>query len=464
MNYRKEVERYRSQIISDTQTMIQIPSKKGLPEEGAPFGKDLKHMLDWILQKAENDGFSIHNYDGYVGRLEYGEGEKTVGVLCHLDVVPEQKNGWEFPPYGGMVKDNVIYGRGSNDNKGPTMAVYYALQMLKDHGYIPKHKLHMIFGCDEEGNMECMDYYHKHTDVLPDFGFVPDCTFPMNYGEHGLYALQIHLPLPKDIEYIRGGNHPHIVCDQIETKLNTNKEVKDLFTFYKKSMEMHGSFTLQEDTLITLTGTPAHGSRPFNGKNAACALFNFLGNAYDIDVCKKLAHLLSDWQGKPLGISCRDMKYGELSICITQVETIKDEVVITIDIRYPFHLDKHEVLQNIKDILLSEIANCYITRLEDRDGCYNDPDSPMVKKLEDIYRTQTLDEKTPIKVSPGDTYARKFDNFVAYGPTTAKHLQMKHIGQAHQCDEGMEIDTLLDGCAIYAEALAYLLDGTFHKK
>ncbi|MCI8271943.1 MAG: M20 family metallopeptidase [Erysipelotrichaceae bacterium] len=464
MDYQKAVQLYREDMIRDIQEMIGIPSKKGAPEAGAPFGKELRRMLDWMLEKAVNDGYEVKEYDGYAGRLEYGEGSEIIGVACHLDVVPEQKEGWKYPPFSGTVENNVIYGRGANDNKGPTMAVYYALRLLRDHGYRPKRKLHMIFGCDEEGNMECMDHYRMHSDVLPSFGIVPDCTFPMNYGEHGLYALQLHIPLPDGIMRMQGGEHPHIACGHIEACVSHQEGKEELFSFFLKTMGLSGSLKSGLDgDVITIHGTEAHASRPYNANNAACALFNFLGNAYEIEACRKLCGYLSDWQGKALGIACRNMKYGELSICVTQVNVQSQEIVITLDIRYPYHLDKGSLLHKLETLFEREFARSRLTISEDREGTYCDPDSDVIRKLEEIYRKHSQDEMTPMKVSPGDTYARKFDHFVAYGPTTQKHLAMKHIGQAHQCNEGMDIDTLLQGCAIYAEALAYLLGGSFEK-
>ena len=72
MDYQKAVQLYREDMIRDIQEMIGIPSKKGAPEAGAPFGKELRRMLDWMLEKAVNDGYEVKESDGYAGRLEYG--------------------------------------------------------------------------------------------------------------------------------------------------------------------------------------------------------------------------------------------------------------------------------------------------------------------------------------------------------------------------------------------------------
>ena len=39
---------------------------------------------------------------------------------------------WDFDPYGGEVKDGVLYGRGTLDDKGPVIACLYAMKALKE--------------------------------------------------------------------------------------------------------------------------------------------------------------------------------------------------------------------------------------------------------------------------------------------------------------------------------------------
>ena len=57
--------------------------------------------------------------------------DETVGILVHLDVVPEG-DGWDYDPYGGEIHEGKIYGRGAVDDKGPAIACLYAMKALKD--------------------------------------------------------------------------------------------------------------------------------------------------------------------------------------------------------------------------------------------------------------------------------------------------------------------------------------------
>ena len=52
-------------------------------------------------------------------------------MLGHLDVVPVD-NEWITNPFELVIKDGIGFGRGILDDKGPTMAAYYALKMIKE--------------------------------------------------------------------------------------------------------------------------------------------------------------------------------------------------------------------------------------------------------------------------------------------------------------------------------------------
>ena len=56
-----------------------------------------------MLHKGETEGFT-KNLEGYAGHLEMGQGEELVGILCHVDVVPEG-DGWTTPAYSADIRD-----------------------------------------------------------------------------------------------------------------------------------------------------------------------------------------------------------------------------------------------------------------------------------------------------------------------------------------------------------------------
>lgn len=460
MKYLELAEKYQSMMIADLCELISIPSVTSSANFNQPFGAELANALEYLLNKARSFGFEAVNYDNYAGEIIFGEAEDAIGIVGHLDVVPATNEGWNSDPFIAMVKNGIVYGRGSNDNKGPVMAVLYAMVALKESGYQPKKQIKFILGCDEEGFMQCMDYYKRHTDKIPLMGFVPDCTFPLNYGEHSLYTLELSLALPKYLKSINAGEHYHVVvgsCEAIVENLPT--QAKELFEFFLKSNYFQGNIIEDNgSTSVKLNGLAAHGSRPQNGHNAAIGLLIFIASVYQDQQLLMLIGCFRNNLARDLGVAYKSMKYGELTQCITKVASHCQSLKLYIDIRYPSNLLGDELISKIKDKLKTYSIYQDLIIVEDRPGFYQEPTSTLVSTLVDTYNQYYPEQDVEIKVSPGDTYARKFANFVAFGPTTQKHLQDSRIGQAHQVNEGMDIATLVKGCAVYIETIKKLTE------
>jgi len=89
MKHEKIVDSMKNEIIKATQDLVQIRSLESVPEPGAPFGREIRKCLDRTLEICKELGFKTENFDGFVGHAEYGEGDEIVGILVHVDVVPE---------------------------------------------------------------------------------------------------------------------------------------------------------------------------------------------------------------------------------------------------------------------------------------------------------------------------------------------------------------------------------------
>lgn len=186
INWLEEVEKRKEALIKDTQAFLQIESilDEETKSDQAPFGEGINQALHSILNKGQEDGFLVKNVDGYAGHIEFGKGEELVGILCHIDVVPPG-DGWTSPPFSAEIRDGKVFARGALDDKGPTMAAYYALKIVKELGVEVDKRLRIIIGTDEESNWGCVDHYFKHEE-MPGLGFAPDADFPIIYAEKGI--------------------------------------------------------------------------------------------------------------------------------------------------------------------------------------------------------------------------------------------------------------------------------------
>ena len=447
MDFNTEVLKYKDDFLKDLNTLVSYESVRdeSTKAENAPFGKNCRDVLDAMLDMAKRDGFEAKDIDGYAGVVEYGQGEETFGVLGHLDIVPLGE-GWTKDPLKVTLENGYIFGRGVMDDKGPALAGYYALKMIRDLNIPLKKRVMLITGCDEESGMECMNYYVDHAEV-PQMGFVPDANFPVIYGEKGGLHVGLVSSDATVIKKLHAGSRPNIVIGKADVTVDVmSYQQEDLFKFYCATQGVKGSIKRSEDGVtLHIDGAFAHAAMPYNGVNAAVLLLNFIGEAYDDQLSKDLYFLLKDWMGKPVGIEKDGLYMSFLTMNTGIVNMENNETDILIDIRYPNDTNADEIMAKFDAACANLTSNI---KAENR----------LVKDLMSVYQKYTGDTfSCPITIG-GGTYARKFENFVSYGPELPNEVieTDAFVGGCHQRDEGIKLDNLLQAICIYADAIVTL--------
>jgi carboxypeptidase PM20D1 len=79
--------------------------------------------------------------------------ERPVVLMAHLDVVPVEGT-WRHDPFGAEIVEHlgeqVVWGRGTLDDKGCLVAICSAVERLLADGFTPAQDVWLSFGCDEE--------------------------------------------------------------------------------------------------------------------------------------------------------------------------------------------------------------------------------------------------------------------------------------------------------------------------
>lgn len=75
---------------------------------------------------------------------------KSIILYSHSDVVPVDQEKWTKDPWGGVIEDGKIYGRGTQDMKSVGIQYLEAMARLKASGYVPPRTVHALFVPDEE--------------------------------------------------------------------------------------------------------------------------------------------------------------------------------------------------------------------------------------------------------------------------------------------------------------------------
>ena len=120
---REQIEAYfadkEPMLVEAVSRLVAIDSVEGEAGPGAPFGPGPAAALEEALAIAREWGLTAENHEGYVGTADLNGGEDALHILGHLDVVAPGE-GWTITqPYVPKLADGLLYGRGTDDGKGP---------------------------------------------------------------------------------------------------------------------------------------------------------------------------------------------------------------------------------------------------------------------------------------------------------------------------------------------------------
>ena len=455
----KENEENIVNTISDLISFKSISTETENPE--MPFGEECKKALDYALELGNKMGFRTKNIDGYCGYIEFGEGEELVGIIGHLDVVPaEIKDGWTTDPFKADIRDGKLFGRGSIDDKGPVVASLYAMKYVADNMKINK-RVRLILGLNEEKDWKCINHY-KEVEELPTIGFSPDADFPAIYAEKGILSLEIANKFELDgfeiLDIDTNGNALNVVPKyaSIKMKYVGTGEVPNFVEDENIKVIDLGEKTFK----IEAYGIASHAAFPQNGKNAITILFKYLLKYIKSDYIQTLMHLGVFEIESPEFLSRQDIAYAtefhetsvvqdESGILTSNIADIKYEngiLKIRLNLRVPVKSSLDNIILQYKK-LSNIFENLEINVLGRQEPLYVEKNSFLVTKLVDIYNKFTCSKKDAIAIG-GGTYARAFQNCIAYGATQPGELDM-----CHQVDEFIKLDNLFMACKIYCEAI-----------
>ncbi len=439
------IDSQRDQMIGTLCELISYPSYQQEASEGAPFGKPVRECLDKALSICEDFGFKTKNYDGYVGTAEYTESEPILGVLGHLDVVPEG-TGWTYDPYKGTVADGRVYGRGSIDDKGPCVAVMYALKALKELGVPLKKGVRLILGTNEENGSGDLAYFEKVA-TMPKWLFTPDGNYPLINIEKGMIRGRISCSAASEIvKEFHCGKTVNAVPEVGYCVLDGVTEEQILASHKKLGLTISILCEEVENGIkVSAKGKSAHASTPELGDNALTGLLAIIKELGD-DAFGKLSSVFpyGETDGEHSGIKASDDISGALTEVLSVLDYDGAEIVGWIDIRFP-------VCENVESVRSKLSASINAIGFELMAGGaephYVDSNSAFVKELLSVYEDVTGNKGECIAIG-GGTYVHHTEGGVAFGaefPGEDNHM--------HGADEFMTVDSLLLNAKIFACAI-----------
>lgn len=429
--------------------LIGFPSINGRKEENSAC---LEHFLNLARTMSFN---TMATSDFDVGIVEMGQGNETLGILVHLDVVdigdPEK---WTNNPFEGVERDGYIWGRGSVDDKGAAVMSLYAMEAVKRLGLPFNRKVWLIVGTSEEGQWTDIENFKKEFPP-PDFGFSPDGDFPIFNAEKGYADVELLFfrDAGKRISFLGSGDSTNTIPSKAEIAWDDGRR-------------------------ISIQGISAHSSAPELGDNAIVKLCQVLsdnelekgtvateenipasimsgaiipgaiisgGAAMDfVDFTNEL--LSGDGYGDRLKIDDGGNHYGgEYVGTTTAVPTVlsldEEGVRLIINIRHRFGTSLKEILSAFA--AHSDKYGYRFSIKEYLDPIYVSSELPFLKIMCRIH--EEFNVPCSFKVAAGTSYAKAMDNFVSWGPIFEGEPSC-----AHAEDERLSVSSMLLATKLYA--------------
>lgn len=426
---------HRAEIIKDLSLLVNIPSVSQPESQIIPFGQPCRDVLEYMFTLGQRHGYKTHNYENYVGAIEFQHGEKNVGFWAHLDVVPvPDSTAWKYPPFEAtVVEQRYMIGRGVQDNKAPAMGVFHVMNCLRDLGIQLHHGYTLYLGTNEECGMADARYFASHY-PCPDLSIVPDSGFPVCCAQRGAMTLRLSLPFAERVK-LHMSNNPSVTPEEIEAELPNGET-------------------------LCVQGQSAHVYNAEGKRNAILELLYILAERFpnQADELQSLAAVCAAADGQALGIHCSDAFSGGLMMAPTRMEVTDECLHVDVFVILPVTSDGDALVQNAQKTCCSLGITASLQRI--RKPCSFPQQHPVVQLLTHTYNEVMHENSQPFAMSGGN-YASCLPNAFGFGPGMPGREFPTHIfpqghGDYHQCDESQDLEQLWNFMRIYAAGIVAL--------
>lgn len=425
----------RDEIIQNSIELINIPSI-------TRDRKECEKALHFVVEKMKSQGLQTYytkNMD--CGLVELGQGDQTLGILTHIDVVDiGDIEKWDTDPFHAKLIDGFIVGRGAVDDKCPTIIIMAILSVLNSLNLEYKRKLQFIIGTSEEEEWTDIQSY-KNEFSSPDFGFTPDGAFPVYNIESGYADIVLEFVVDRDtsigvIKVMESGNSSNTIPSA--AKLQILKKGQDFNFDYK--------------------GKSSHSSLPENGNNALIKMCKWLVENAEMDISLKnaldLILLMDDcYYGDNLGFDNDDIYInrdyiGKNVVNPTILKLEENILTLNINIRQRLGVSKNYI-----DKIFERLSDQYEFDYKFSGGflepLYVNKDNPVFEKMNTVYEEIT-NNKGGFQLTRGSSYAKALSETVCWGP-----LFPYEEDTCHQENEKMSIESIMKCVEIYG---SYIYD------
>jgi dipeptidase D len=470
------------------------------PSTNAEHARMASFLEAWSAQHGlvfrghgQNDAWEIE----LPGRSQ----ERRVRWVVHADVVPVNDppsviepgvvpEGWTHAPFTAELVGDRLYGRGTEDDKGPMAAVMIVLATLASAGLVPDGPLVLAAGTAEEEDWTPMRRYAAES-APARHEISVDSEFPVVTAQSGFVAWGLRIPRAAgrargagrrgraresaEIVSASGGLFltqipdaaelvlaplPPLDAATLEAQVNEAVAAELASRDSEGAGRPHDGFDAatrretrdgRELVIVSARGVSAHSSQPEDGRNAnellAAIAARLSLRASPATRILEIVHALfdRDLHGTALGLAHEDAFMGPLVVAPTVLRVDESGARIEVNMRRPagrtaeaFRADLAAALDRVRQRFGRDVV--------ETDDVFVSPvheirDAPSIDVLSEVYARLT---GTPrVEITPrairGGTYARLFAGAVDFGPALPGAPYTGHGADEHITLEALSL-------------------------
>lgn len=413
-----EIDRSVDEIVACAVELIRIPTVNPPGDAYEPCAHAIgdrlrRHGLEVSYHEAAGrpEHTLAHPRVNVVGLWRGGRERPLVHLNGHFDVVPPG-DGWTVDPFGGVVRDGRVYGRGSADMKGGIASAIFAVEAIRRVGYRIGGSIEISGTVDEES------------------GGLAGVAWLAEAGRiHKRRTDHVIIPEPLDVDRICVGH-------------------RGVHWFR-----------------LTTHGRVAHGSMPFLGRNAIDDMGRIL-ESFRTTLVPALAGRSTSMPVVPPDARHPTLNINAIAggqpVGVGQTPCVADRCSAVFDRRFTQEEGFDAARAEVVALLERVKADCPGLQLDMEDLLIVHPvrtpdDSPLIHSLEQA--AKVVLGVTPSRVASPGTYDHKhvtrlggIEHCVAYGPG--------HLELAHQPDEWCGVEDMVSATKVLALAILDLVGTT----
>ncbi len=436
----------REKILKDYLDILKIPSISGT--------QGCIDALNFVKELYEKNGFETQMHEDYL-LSHYKNGERTIGLFSHADVVPVDDKWTVCSPFEPKIVNGQLFARGASDDKSAIIISLYALKIIKELDIPFNSSLLCFTGANEETTMQDIRNYLK-THTPPDFSLVLDAGFPIYYGDKGMLWLLLTLRDDgfEDLIDINGGSAYNIILGEATARVKYSPALFEELS----SDDSIKVLRINDEISIYAKGISSHGAMPHGSINAGGIILSALFSAPsfsqgDKDKLRLALRLLTSFDGEALGIRSKDDIYGDTTVTNGIIKMVNGRLSLSLDIRYGETFTENQLISHLQDTLGREGISFEIAK----NGAphHTDLSVSYIDACMRAYREHTGDLGSNPRINAGGTYSRYLPSSIETGTTTKyfdANLPSGH-GGAHQPDEHIDLDGFFEALQIIVEML-----------